>query len=328
MIRKTTMQNTIKIISGNNRERCRFLFGIFLLLSVFVVTPDFLLARENTDTLIINSNESVKKYSQMQTAFKAHFGGQTVEIDIGSKWFEEKTVEKTIRDMKPGLIFCIGSKAYMLASEMAKDTDIIFSLGINWQRFPLTDRTYIISSEPPPLMELTMYRYFFPEIKKVGVIYSINHNKEWFQTAVTGSKEVGIEIIGTSIRKDTEVKNALKNLLPKVDALWLIPDPQVLSSTEQVKEIFDLGNTMKKPVFAYDKLFTNFGAALIISADIATMGGQAAKIANDLLQNKDIPEKMQNPAGSYIAINLKKIESCGIKLNPKALSSVNEFAEQ
>lgn len=44
-------------------------------------------------------------------------------------------------------------------------------------------------------------------------------------------------------------------------------------------------DAMKKPVFAYDKLFANFGAALIILADIATMGKQAAKTANNILHN-------------------------------------------
>ena len=139
--------------------------------------------------------------------------------------------------------------------------------------------------------------------------------------SISNAAEVGIEVIGVPIEKDKEVKAALNTLLPTIDALWLISDPVVLAGTERVKEIFTLCDAMKKPVFAYDKLFANFGAALIISADIATMGKQAAKMANNILNDNKSMEKAQNPAGSYIAINVKKLELYGIPLNSKALSS-------
>jgi len=306
----------------------KLLLQTLLILSVIVFASDSLVAKGNETVLILNSNLSVKKYSQMQTAFKAHFEGPTVEIDVGSNWFDEKVVEKSLRDTKPGLIFCIGSKAYVLAYKMARDTNIIFSLGINWQRFPLTDKTHVIANEIAPMMELTTFRYILPNVGKVGVIYSKTHNKEWLQTALAEAAEVGVEVVGIPIEKEKEVKAALATLLPTIDALWLISDPVVLAGTERVKEIFTLCDAMKKPVFAYDKLFANFGAALVISADIATMGKQAAKMANNILHDKEFMVKVQNPAGSHIAINVKKLEQYGRPLNPKALSSINEFIEQ
>ncbi len=319
----------VNIMKDNISGRRIFISCVFFILnlSISMIVPYPILSEGEREILIINSNLSVKKYSQMQYSFKANFEGSTTEIDIGSKWFDEQKVEKTIQGRKHQVIFCIGSKAYILASEMAKDADIIFSLGINWQRFPLTDKTYVITSEPMPMMELTMYRYFFPEIKKIGVIYSLKHNKEWFQTAAAHAKDTGIEILGVPVKDDKEVTTALQKLKPKADALWLISDPVVLSSVERVKEIFEFCDMAKKPIFTYDRLFAGFGASLIISADIVTMGEQAAKIANGILLNKEMPEKIQNPAGSHIAINLNKIERYGIKLNPKALSSINEFIE-
>lgn len=323
-------KNPVKITDKGTHHKStgyKLLLQVLLILSVIVFTSDALMAKGRETVLILNSNLSVKKYSQMQTAFKAHFEGSAVEIDVGSNWFDEKVVEKSIRDTKPGLIFCIGSKAYVLAHKMARDTNIIFSLGINWQRFPLTDKTHVIANEIAPMMELTTCRYILPSVGKVGVIYSKTHNKEWFQTALAEAAEVGVEVIGIPIEKDREVKAALNTLLPTIDALWLISDPVVLASTERVKEIFTLSDAMKKPVFAYDKLFANFGAALVISADIATMGKQAAKMANNILHDKESMVKAQSPAGSHIAINVKKLEQYGIPLNPKALSSVNEFIE-
>jgi putative ABC transport system substrate-binding protein len=324
------MKNPVKRTEGGahtTASGCLLFSVVLFALIIFMIIPGDMCAGENRNVLIINSNASVKKYSQMQTAFKASFEGTSDEVDIGSKWFEEKAVEKTVRSTKPGLIFCIGSKAYVLAQEIAKDAHIIFSLGINWQRFPLTNNTYVIANEPPPVVELTTFRYLFPDIRRVGVIYSKTHNKEWIQTAMNEAKDVGIEIIGSAVKKDTEVKTALQNMMTKIDALWLIPDPVVLANAERVKEIFTLCDRAKKPVFSYDRLFADFGASLIISADITTMGKQAAQTAMNILTKKDDVEKIQNPAGSYIALDVKKIERYGIKLNSKALSSINELIE-
>lgn len=285
-------------------------------------------ANENGKTLILNSNMSVKKYSILQSEFKKKFGKSTVEVDIeGSKWEDEDWFEDTIYEEDPDLILCIGSKAYLLAYKVAKKTDIIFSLGINWQRFPLTKKTYIIASELPPINTLMIYRYFFPGIKKFGILYS-EKNKEWFNKAVADAKEVDVEIIGISIEKGNSIKaTALHETLSKVDALWLISDPVVLSSRDQVEDIFRVCNAMRKPVFAYDKLFADFGAAFIISADIPTMGRQTARMAANILAHKEIVNKVQNPAGSYTAINLEIIEDYRIKLNSKALSTINDFIQ-
>lgn len=325
-----TVKNLAKKIKNCARKKAAervLLITLSMLLVATAFLAGMLPADEKGGALIINSNESVKKYSMIQTVFKTHFDGAVAEIDIGSNWLDEKALEKTLLNKNPDMIFSIGSKAYLLACRVAKDANIIYSLGINWQRFAITDKTYVIASEVPPLTNAMMYRYFFPDIKTVGILYSKNHNKEWFGAAVTEAKQAGIQIIGKSIAKEKEVNNALNYLLPKVDALWLISDPVILSGMAQVKEIFAQCDARKIPVFSYDQLFTDFGASFIISADVATMGKQAAKIAQNLLSNKGAVEKVQNPAGTYIAINVKKLELYGIKLNTKAFSSVNEFIE-
>lgn len=284
-------------------------------------------AEDNKKILILNSNLSVKKYFTMQNEFKAKFNRPTAEIDIGSKWKDEDWLEDAIHKEKPDLIFCIGSKAYIQAGKLSKKTQKILSLGINWQRLSLTKDTFVVASEVPATTQLMMYRYFFPEIDKIGVIYSKSNNEQWVEDAVSEANKMEIEIIGKAVKKKEEIVMELKDILTKVDALWLIPDHIVIASQEQTDQIFELANNLKKPVFTYEKIFGDLGAAFIVSADITTMARQAERIASNIFSGIDISERVQDPAGSYIAINLKKIEMYEIKLNPKALSSVNEFIE-
>ena len=54
--------------------------------------------------------------------------------------------------------------------------------------------TYGVSVELLPSMQLTLYRYFFPGINKIGVVYSKDYNKEWLETVIKSAKDVGITI--------------------------------------------------------------------------------------------------------------------------------------
>lgn len=311
-----------------NRDRSKYLKNMLRLLAIvllFLFTSKALLADGQEKVLILNSDRSIYKYSLAHTEFKTKTSNITSEIDLGSKWVDESTVKKDILGIDPDVIYCIGSKAYMLAHKLVKDKNIIFSSAINWQRLPSGKNTYGISNELPQGMHLTTYRYFFPDIDKIGVLYSSAYNKEWLNIAKKSSKEMDIDVIGKQIRKPEDIGLALTELLQEVDVLWLTSDPIVLQKVESVIKVFKLCESMSKPVFTYDKAFVNIGATLILSADIPTIGRQAAGLLSDILANRKITERIQNPAGSHIILNLKKVEKYGLNLNTGALDSVNEI---
>lgn len=92
-------KNPVKITdNGTHRKSAgyKLLLQALCILSVVVFASDTLMAKGSETVLILNPNVSVKKYSQMQTACKAHFEGPTVEIDVGNNWFDEKLVERTV----------------------------------------------------------------------------------------------------------------------------------------------------------------------------------------------------------------------------------------
>lgn len=284
-------------------------------------------SNKNGKILILNSDMAVEQYVLAQSKFKSLSASKIIdEIDLGSKSIDEAGIKSTIFEKNPDIIYCIGTKAYMLAHKLSKNKKIIFSSAINWRRLPMGKNTYGISYELLSGMQLMMYRYFFPELKKIGVIYS-KYNKEWLKGAVKDGRNTGIDIIGKQVKKPADIARALKELLPGVDALWLTSDPVVISSEELVAEIFKQTRSLKKPVFAYSEIFARLGALLIISADVPTMGMQAAGLADDLLAGHEIPERVVNPAGSHITLNMKKVKEYGVDLNKEAMDSVNRIIQ-
>ncbi|MBE9563175.1 MAG: hypothetical protein IMF12_09980 [Proteobacteria bacterium] len=272
--------------------------------------------------LIINSDKSVEKYLIIQQEFEAELS----EIKVTGINLAEESLQDNL--LNPLLIYAIGSKAYSQASTKFKNKPLIFSSMINWRRFDITSNTYGVALELPAEMQLFMYSYLFPDIRNLGVLYSESHNSQWFDLAVSQAKEVGLSLYGKAVTNTTDVSQELEKILPKIDALWLISDPTILHNANQVQQIFDTTAAMKKPIFAYNTLFTKYGAILTIAADLPTMGRQAAYLAQNILdQSIDEEEKIQLPAGSSVTLNLKKIREYGININHSALSSVENIIQ-
>ncbi|MFQ5963506.1 MAG: ABC transporter substrate-binding protein [Candidatus Scalinduaceae bacterium] len=312
-----------KCFSFDHGKHCSVVVWLLIMILLSLFNSEYLFARDSV--IVLNSDMSIENYSLAHTEFKSMMVDLKDEIDLGSKWVNEKSIKKRIKKIDPDVIYCIGSKAYQMAYKFAKKKNLVFSLAINWRRLPMGKNTYGISNELHQGMQLMMHRYLFPDVNKIGVLYSKIYSEEWLNIAIENAKEVGIDIIGRHISESDDIESALDELLPEVDALWLTPDPIVISNVESVVKIFEQCEAVRKPVFAYNRTFANFGATLIMSADISTMGRQAAGIALDILANKKVIERVQNPAGSHIVLNLKKVDEYGINLNIEALESVNEI---
>ncbi|KJU84577.1 ABC transporter substrate binding protein [Candidatus Magnetobacterium bavaricum] len=270
--------------------------------------------------LIVNSGNSVERYNAVQREFSANYPLKKVYINMDDKSIDEKKIKETIQNEAPDIIYCIGSMAYVSTYKHADNRPLIFSSLINWHRLPMNKNTYGIDNAMPAKLQMSMFRYFFPELKNIGVVYDEKYNKEWVDKAVKEGNVLGLHIEVKSITDARTLQSSLKKLLETVDALWLIPDPGVMSDKQSIDILLRQSAASKKPVFAYDAVFEN-DAAFVIYADAPTIGRQSAALALDIIRKNPITDKVQNPAGSYIIVNLKKAKASGLKLNTDALDS-------
>jgi len=282
-------------------------------------------AAEPDGVVILNSNSAIENYRTVESGFTANWRGPLLSMNLGGERFDGKRTWADVQKNKPGLLYCIGSKAYSLAHQMSPDRRIVFSSVINWRRLALGERSYGVSSELPSGMSLTMFRYLFPEITSIGALYSRRYNKEWMENAIAAGREVGITVVGEPLDGPGDLSRGLEALLPQIDVLWLIPDPVALATREAVDIIFTRAEKGGKPIFAYRDIFVSRGALLAISADTPTMGAQAAALARDLMRNRRIPQRVQSPAGSFITLNQKKLAETDITFNDEALDVVNRI---
>ncbi|MGE0085265.1 MAG: ABC transporter substrate-binding protein [Desulfococcaceae bacterium] len=292
---------------------CLFLFFLF--------SAGILSAGDAPAVLLINSNANVEKYRTVQEEFKKSIAMPVTEIDLGS----QEVGEKELRSAGAYLVYCIGAKAYSLCSRYLEDTPTVFSSLINWQRLSLSSKAYGVSNELNARMPIYMFRSVFPEVKKIGILYSREYTMQWFKDTAEQAGELGIEIVGRTVSGQKDILPAVKELAAEVKALWLIPDPMVMPEKQYLYDILKTCQENRMPVFTYHSAFVELGAVLSVAVDDPTIGRQAAGIAAELLSGKKPEERVQFPAGSDITLDLKKAAEYGLEYNRDALGLVNNI---
>jgi putative ABC transport system substrate-binding protein len=306
-------------------------FAIFLIFftGLNIVTINISSAGQST-VIVMNTCKGIANYDTVIQHFRQTLSYPIKEYDLSSARITSKKFQSICSKTDHKLVYCVGSKAFKESIKYCKNKKIIFSCIINWQRIllsPKSDNIFGVSNEFNSEMLLTLFRLFFPETNDIGIIYSDQYNKEWIEKLKFNAKNVNIRIIAQNISQRNAFYPAMINLLKQIKVFWLISDPVVMKNKKNLFEIKYLCNKYNVPIFSYNSLFIDYGVTLTISSDLPTIGRQAASIANDLLSNRKISNKIQYPAGSYISVNMSLVKKYQLKMNNDAFGLINYIKE-
>src|SRR5207249_10401627 len=87
--------------------------------------------------------------------------------------------------------------------------------------------------------QLAMYKSLLPTLQVLGVIYDPEKTGALVKEAGEVAGKFGLRFLATPVASQTEVPAALRSLLGKVDALWLLPDDTVVTP-ESLTDVFSL----------------------------------------------------------------------------------------
>ncbi|MFC1617076.1 ABC transporter substrate-binding protein [Candidatus Margulisiibacteriota bacterium] len=295
-----------------------------VIISIFIISMSSIYGSVKK-ILILNSDSSNKKYLLYENSYRKNLYPETIVVKADSKNMNSQKFRELVKDENPDLIFTVGSLAYQTAVNANSMKPIVFSGIVNWKRFPVGKNVYGVANEFKSGMQLFTFRNFFPKIKKLGIIYSPSMNKEWIQNIQEISKQMDFIVISKALDHQDQIKDTLDDLIPRVDAMWLIADPAIVSNRDQLIKYFQKTNKAGKMIFTYNDLFTRVGATLALAIDMNTFGSQAASLTYSVLNNENLRSKIYYPAGVFITVNLKKIQELGIEVNYSVLNTANKI---
>lgn len=300
-----------------------------LMLLAGCVTPSANHANaEATMILVVNSNKAVPRYRIAETAFSEELANEKVmSINLEGDDHPTETLQDILNQQRFSAIYCIGAKALGSIDYLAPATPVVYSSVLSWRQFQNKPGYYGVTSEVAPAAQLAWFKHFFPETKKIGVLYSTD-NSALIEEATQYANSLSLTLIAERVLDKAPTQDQVNNLLNKVDALWILPDPVVLSSEESTIQLIEMAHRQRKAIFSYNSFFMTLGATLSINADLATTGRQAALIVQTVREQGSTEKAVQFPAGSSISLNLKKVSENNLYLNAEALNSVSELLNE
>src|SRR3972149_9570616 len=187
-------------------------------------------------TVIVIQSQPIAAYGEAIKGFEEACKRNNISLakiyDLKGDIDEGKRVIKNIKDnkLRPGLILAVGVLAATLAKDQFTDIPIIFCMVINHERFNLEGANMTgISSEASIGDQFGVLKTLLGAGKNVGVIYDPMKTGKIVSAAVPLAGKSGFDLIKTEVTSGDEVASALKNMVDKIDALWIVPDSTVVT---------------------------------------------------------------------------------------------------
>ncbi len=186
----------------------------------------------------------------------------------------------TIQSIDPDLILALGAKALEVAL-LVPDIPVVHLLVVH--PVIITDKTRPVtgvSLSVPPKVQLDEMKSYFPEVKRVGLVYDPKRSRKFIEQL--DSIRPDLEFIALATENIAEVSELIHSLRGKVDLLWMLPDLTATNEiTIQSYVLFSIRN--KIPLLTFSKKLLKHGATIAVTFDTDEMAKQAAALAMDML---------------------------------------------
>lgn len=299
----------------------RLIFGLFGALSLGAASADAAAG----ETIAIIKSDDLDAYDAPIDIFRSRIG-RAVEVHSigGDKAVGERLMAKLAAD-PPEAVFALGAKAAWLVSHKLPQVPMVHAMVLDPSRYGIDGPAVTgIRMQPPPDLVLAQLQLLAPDIKRVGIVLSTTNNDPMIGEAIQAARNAGYTVIARRVGTEHDVRAAFRRLPEEVDAVWLLPDPVVVTPRNfQVLQAEALAAHL--PVLAYSEGLVQAGALMCVAPDPDAVGRMAAE---QLLRHFDgenigVLEKA-SPDVVRVVLNRQTQEAIGLSIDPTLLAFVDE----
>jgi putative ABC transport system substrate-binding protein len=143
-----------------------------------------------------------------------------------------------------------------------------------------------VSDMLPVGKHLEMVKSFLPSLKRLGFLYNAGevNSKILVPLFKSEGRKIGVEIVETTVSKSSDVFQAVKSLVGKVDAVFIPTDNTVVSALESAIKVCQQN---KLPLFNADVDSVKRGSIAAMGFDYYQHGYQTGALAQRILNGAD-----------------------------------------
>lgn len=278
--------------------------------------PSSYLEAAGLEITILKSSD-LKAYNEAIDGFKATSPGSAIfaEYDLLGDLERGKQLAKRIRTSESSLVVAVGLKAALAAKLEIDHIPILYMMILDPIKHHLTAGNMTgVLLEIPSDRQFKMMRSFFPALHRIGMLYDPEKTLNKLKEAELRGPVHDFQMQGFPVTNEKDIPQQLRTLLSESDALWLVPDPTVLTD-ESVRFILESAIARHVPVIAFSTEFTRLGALLSLSVDYGEVGRETGRLAKRILNGEPMmtlkPVSVQRVR---ISVNLKTARYLGITI--------------
>jgi ABC-type uncharacterized transport system substrate-binding protein len=180
-----------------------------------------------------------------------------------------------------------------------------------------------LTMKPAPGTLISELRRLQPGIKRLALLSHARDTEAYITDLVKAGSAAGVVILPVRAAGPDAVPDALRALLAeKPDALWLAPDPSLVTpgSFQTIKQ-FSWDNHV--PFYAATRALAAAGAAGAVSVSPEDAGRQAAELARRSLAGEALPGLVY-PLRTSLTFNRASAKMAGVPLGPQTLGKDDE----
>jgi putative ABC transport system substrate-binding protein len=286
-------------------------------------------------TIAVVKTQDIEAYNLALDGFKEALSGKGVEVwmagDLGGAKNLSYSVIDSIKAKSPALILALGSAATTAVQKEFPDVPVVFSMVLNPVASGFIKSTHSsgnnltgASLDIPVETQFRELLSVLPRVKRIGVIYNLEENREIINEASLIAKGMGLELVTAVVGSEKAVPEALDDLIKKVDALWSVSDNIVFTS-QSIQYI--LLNTLRNqmPFMGISPSYVKAGALMALSCDYKDVGHQAGEVAIRVIggeQPNNIP--ITAPRKVYLSLNSIVAEQIRINIPSDVVAKAKE----
>ena len=308
---------------GWKRTRHTLLWYVQITLGLLWLLP---LTEAGAQGIVILKSHDLEPFNQAMAGFVAACPMHITEYDLRGTKKEESSIMQRLIAAKPRLIVAIGPLAAQVARENLRDVPMIFVMVSNPPKHGLQGANLAgVSLDIPVQTQLARYKALVPTLKTLGVIYDPTKTGAMVTEARGTVNTLGFQLLSAPVSTPKEVPAALRSLLGKIDALWMVPDDTVVTP-DSFKFLLLTALENNLPFVTVSDIFVEAGALASLSPDYTDVGRQGCQLATDLESGRLRPADAMvvPPAKVNLAINLKTASKIGLQLPPEVIQSANK----
>ncbi|MFO7750747.1 MAG: ABC transporter substrate binding protein [Desulfobacteraceae bacterium] len=133
-----------------------------------------------------------------------------------------------------------------------------------------------ISLKIPVASQVETIAETFPDLERIGILFDPRYNQLFFETAAASAARKQVKILPLAVDSKKEIPKVLDENWHKIDCVWLIPDPTVISE-KIVQYVIKQALYNNLGVVGYNPFFTRSGAFFSFAFDYGKIGLQTAQ---------------------------------------------------